>query len=130
MGDSANPFGTTVLLPPDYMVGAIILWSGLVSAIPAHWQLCDGTNGTPDLRNRFIKSALNDGDVNDTGGAVNHNHPFTGDGHSHSLGGFPVIAAGADVGGTAQTENVTGTTDNADGQPPWYKLAYIQRISL
>lgn len=32
--------------------GAIIAFRGLV--IPAGWRLCDGTNGTPDLRGRFI----------------------------------------------------------------------------
>jgi len=33
---------------------AIIMWSGLLSEIPPGWALCDGTNGTPNLRNRFI----------------------------------------------------------------------------
>ena len=37
--------------------GAILLWSGIVSAIPESWALCDGTNGTPDLRDRFIVGA-------------------------------------------------------------------------
>lgn len=35
-------------------VGAIILWSGAVASIPTNWQLADGTNGTPDLRGRFV----------------------------------------------------------------------------
>ena len=38
---------------------AIIMWGGVVSNIPAGWALCDGSNGTPDLRDRFI----DDGDV-------------------------------------------------------------------
>jgi len=33
-------------------IGGIIMWSG--SSIPTGWGLCDGTQGTPDLRNRFI----------------------------------------------------------------------------
>ena len=32
----------------------IATWSGAVAAIPTGWLLCDGTNGTPDLRNKFI----------------------------------------------------------------------------
>lgn len=32
--------------------GGIIIWSG--SAVPDGWALCDGTNGTPDLRGRFV----------------------------------------------------------------------------
>jgi hypothetical protein len=36
-------------------VGGIIMWSG--TAIPTGWSLCDGSNGTPNLRNRFIVAA-------------------------------------------------------------------------
>lgn len=35
-------------------VGAIVMWAGSVTAIPTGWKLCDGTNGTPDLRGQFI----------------------------------------------------------------------------
>ena len=38
-------------------VGAITAWSGAIGAIPAGWALCDGGNGTPDLRGRFILAA-------------------------------------------------------------------------
>lgn len=34
--------------------GAIIMWSGVI--IPTGWALCDGTNSTPDLRDKFIVS--------------------------------------------------------------------------
>jgi hypothetical protein len=37
--------------------GAIVMWSGTVASIPQGWLLCDGQNGTPDLRDRFIKGA-------------------------------------------------------------------------
>ncbi len=37
--------------------GIISMWSGAISAIPLGYVLCDGTNGTPDLRNRFIMGA-------------------------------------------------------------------------
>lgn len=37
--------------------GAIMMWSGIVADIPESWALCDGTDGTPDLRNRFILGA-------------------------------------------------------------------------
>ncbi len=36
--------------------GGIIMWSGSTDNIPDGWALCDGSNGTPDLLNRFIKS--------------------------------------------------------------------------
>lgn len=35
-------------------VGAIIMWGGNINEIPTGWKLCDGTNGTPDLRSRFV----------------------------------------------------------------------------
>jgi hypothetical protein len=38
-------------------LGAIVMWSGLLADIPAGWQLCDGTNGTPDLRSNFVRGA-------------------------------------------------------------------------
>lgn len=38
-------------------VGCIALWQGTIASIPTGWQLCDGTNGTPDLRDRFIVGA-------------------------------------------------------------------------
>lgn len=37
--------------------GMIIMWSGSESAIPDGWALCNGENGTPDLRDRFIVGA-------------------------------------------------------------------------
>lgn len=37
--------------------GAIMMWSGTMSDIPAGWALCDGSRGTPDLRSRFIVAA-------------------------------------------------------------------------
>jgi hypothetical protein len=34
--------------------GIIVGWSGKPADVPAGWALCDGANGTPDLRDRFI----------------------------------------------------------------------------
>lgn len=41
-------------------VGGIIMWSGSIASIPANWSLCDGSNGTPDLRDKFIIGASQD----------------------------------------------------------------------
>ena len=49
--------------------GMIIAWFGKISEIPEKWAICDGTQGTPDLRNRFIIGSENDLDVGKTGGA-------------------------------------------------------------
>lgn len=37
--------------------GSVILWSGAIDQVPPDWQLCDGTNGMPNLRNRFVVGA-------------------------------------------------------------------------
>lgn len=47
--------------------GIICMWSG--SAVPSGWHLCDGTDGTPDLRNRFIVGAGSTYNIGNTGGS-------------------------------------------------------------
>ena len=50
--------------------GIIVIWSGSVATIPTGWLLCDGTNGTIDLRDRFIIGAGNTYAVGATGGVA------------------------------------------------------------
>ena len=45
-------------------IGSIIAYSGLLGSIPSNWHICDGTDGTPDLRDRFLMGTANAGDVN------------------------------------------------------------------
>ncbi len=52
-------------------VGVIVLWNGAVASIPVGWAFCDGTNGTPDLRDKFIVAAGTINAVNTTGGTDN-----------------------------------------------------------
>lgn len=40
------------IIEDEFMTGMIVMWSG--TEVPAEWALCDGQNGTPDLRGRFI----------------------------------------------------------------------------
>lgn len=62
--------------------GAILLWSGSVLSIPSGWLLCNGSNGTPDLRNRFVVGAGSTYAVGATGGSAN----ATLVSHSHTVG--------------------------------------------
>lgn len=62
--------------------GAILLWSGSIGSIPSGYAICDGTLGTPDLRDRFIVGAGNSYAVAATGGSadaivVSHTHTAT-----------------------------------------------------
>jgi flavin-binding protein dodecin len=70
--------------------GAIMLWSGAADAIPAEYVLCDGTNSTPDLRNRFVVGAGSTYAVGATGGsadAIVVDHTHTGTTSTKSLTG-------------------------------------------
>ena len=58
-----TPGSSTFAVPS----GGIIIWSGAANAIPTGWVLCDGTNSTPNLRDKFIIGAGNSYNVNDTG---------------------------------------------------------------
>lgn len=81
--------------------GVIVLWSGSIASIPSGWYLCNGSNGTPDLRNRFVVGAFQDnsgvanttitGSNTLTGGSkdaivVSHTHTatVTDPGHTHT----------------------------------------------
>ena len=44
------------------------MWSGSIGAIPVGYYLCNGSNGTPDLRDRFVVGAGNTYAVGNTGG--------------------------------------------------------------
>lgn len=62
--------------------GIITMWSGSTANIPAGWFLCNGQNGTPDLRDRFVLGAGNSFAVGATGGSrdatlVQHTHTFS-----------------------------------------------------
>jgi len=107
--------------------GMICLFFGLIAAIPDGWSLCDGDNDTPDLRNRFVIGAGDTYAVDDSGGAINHTHTFTGDGHIHWLAGPAAISDGAGFAGVPSREPATGTTDAGDVLPPYYALSYIMK---
>jgi microcystin-dependent protein len=52
--------------------GLIAMWSGTVANIPAGWALCNGSGGTPDLRDKFVvgSSAATGTPTSTVGGAA------------------------------------------------------------
>jgi microcystin-dependent protein len=76
-----------------FVTGMIMLWSGSTESVPSGWALCNGANGTPDLRNRFVVGAGSTYEADTTGGSADatlpsHTHTGTsssnGD-HTHSV---------------------------------------------
>lgn len=49
----------TTYLTRGYVIapGTVVMWAGNISSIPIGYVLCDGTNGTPDLRDKFVVGA-------------------------------------------------------------------------
>jgi hypothetical protein len=85
--------GTNVVEAYSYGVpsGVITMWSGSIASIPSGWFLCNGTNGTPDLRDRFLVGAGSTYAVAATGGSadaalVSHSHTVSASGTSGAAG--------------------------------------------
>lgn len=108
--------------------GMIMLWYGSKETIPSGWTLCDGTMGTPDLRDKFVVGPGAVFDVGDSGGAFSHNHTFTGDGHAHSPASGIDFSSAAPVDLEVAPSSVTGTTNLGSGIPPYHCLAYIMKL--
>lgn len=97
-----------------FQTGMIMMWSGTISTIPSGWVLCDGTNSTPNLTDKFVIGAKQDssgvaktnitGSLTQEGGSkdavvIDHTHAttVTDPGHTHSV--TPLRAALPRVGG-------------------------------
>lgn len=135
-------------------LGSATLWYGTESTIPAGWQICDGSNGTQDLRGKFLMGASLDADLGVTGGSETHVHTggavASGGAHVHTpgskttggiSGSTGVTGSGSWITGNAHTHNITPTIQSAgahdhtlglsgaaDGLPPYKKLFWIARI--
>lgn len=118
--DGINTAGNFGYVPS----GGIILWSGAVAAIPSGWLLCDGTNGTPNLTDRFVVGAGTSYAVGATGGAANvtlttsqipgHTHTFSDSGNTGNGGahGHNLRVADNDSG-TGTGNYIAGETNRA-----------------
>lgn len=105
-------------LSAPFASGMIMLWAGSIATIPSGWALCDGTFGTPNLRDRFVVGAGSSLAVGAVGGsntssaegshthttvaAGSHNHTGTSGGTSLTIAQLP-----------AHTHDVTGTGSNS-----------------
>ena len=150
-----NLYGIIGATPPaatPIPAGGIFLWSGSIGSIPAGYVLCNGSNGTPDLRDRFVVGAGSTYAVDATGGSANaivvsHTHTATSTvtdpGHFHAVNAANTAGSAAfgtsSGGGTLNTDSkvtgITVATTNATAGvsgtnanlPPYYALCYIMK---
>jgi len=129
-GNVLTSNGTTWISGTAFVTGMIMMWSGTIATIPSGWALCNGSSGTPDLRDRFIIGASVDsggqsvttitGGNTKTGGSkdaivVSHNHTANSSvndfGHVHTFTEDNVgnTNAGINTGGNfaRQTKNTS-----------------------
>lgn len=76
--------------------GSIIVWTS--KDIPNGWVICDGTNGTPDMRDKFIVGASNNRDINVTGGHATTAISLEGLDHYHGVGHNTNLRTDGDAG--------------------------------
>lgn len=125
--DASNISWGTVNAVPS---GLISLWSGSIASIPSGWYLCNGSNGTPDLRDKFIVGAGSTYAVAASGGAITHTHtvPATqqiwGITPGHGGGGYIITMAANE---NAQRATVDASVSTGSSLPPYYALAYIMK---
>jgi microcystin-dependent protein len=136
--------------------GMISLWYGSIGSVPTGWYLCDGTNGTPDLRDRFVMGAGSTYAVGSTGGSSSrtltttempshtHTATVTDPGHNHTYSTFTSTAPqsgsttscavnSATLSTSTATTGITvanGTTGSGASFSilnPYYALAYVMK---
>lgn len=125
-------------------VGTIVIWSGTANNVPDNWAICDGQDGRPDLRDKFVLGAGEKHAVGDEGGS--EKVALTADELPLNMGSFTALRWASNTGESGicsyvqrhvDREAPTGTkigdalyTLSGGGQPhpnmpPYYSLCYI-----
>jgi hypothetical protein len=94
--------------------GMIVLWNGQVNQIPAGWVLCDGTNGSPDLRGLFVVGAGGSLGPGVTGGSTSSSAQTDAQG-SHNHGGNTAQTSFGAINTTTDTQGAHSHTGNTQG---------------
>ena len=121
--------------------GVILMWSGNSDDIPDGWALCDGNNGTPDLRGRFIIGSGNEYPNKSVGGSatidLTHIHEYSGETEqtkSTTRDRPGEYGSFQDIPQERHTHGYSGKTEKAGNSkqnilPPYYALCYIMKIT-
>jgi hypothetical protein len=112
------PAGTVIAWHPPAMNGHSADKSGKAHIVPpVGWALCDGRNGTPDLRDRFVRGAASLAAIGTRGGTAGHTH-------KKSLGDVAKIAGLV----KASRKAVINIEETQDHLPPFESLVYIIKL--
>jgi len=98
-------------------IGTVTMFHGQISNLPNDWKFCDGSNGTPDLRDMFISGATDEGDIGTTGGTLtatmpDHVHSAT---HTHTG-----VTSDAGAHSHSASHNHTANTNTAGNHAHTY----------
>lgn len=134
-------------------IGAIMIWSGSEDTIPEGWSICNGQNGTVDLRDKFVLAAGENHAIGETGGSEtvtlttknipSHTHPisvpvsgslkrlYTSQSSSGAYNTFAATAFTKSGSGPVDTGSAGYppiTIEPCENMPPYYTALYIQKI--
>lgn len=130
----------------EFSAGMVVMWSGSPGSIPSGWQLCDGTNSTPNLKGRFIvgynSSDADYSSIGKTGGSktMAHTHqvdpPGTTSGDETGWWNTGSWSGSSKTGEGSQHHKhsvdiaafTSGGASSAENRPPYYVLAYICKL--
>lgn len=113
----------------DYEVvpGMIWLWSGSIGALPTDYVLCDGTNGTPDMRDFFIEFSDTSGtSVGDNTMSLSASTSSVG--HSHYGPQLTSVSIANEYGHGYTESHNHSIGGNFSYVPKYYALAVIMYV--
>lgn len=115
--------------------GIIVMWSGSESNIPTGWHLCDGTNGTPDLRGRFILGSDSTHSSGSTGGSSTYDlgkhYHYIGHHNNNNSGYFLCLGSNGKYSEipTIPSKTVNGAKWNGNDGGNWnYTMSEVRNV--
>ena len=129
--NGADPTFETITIPQAFVSGMIILWSGNVNSVPSGWVICDGSNSTPDLRDKFVVGANNAYAVGATGGATTDSISISISGNTgveSVFGSNGYIQPSPHNARPQHSHSFSGSgSATVDTLPPYHALLYIMK---
>jgi len=107
--------------------GFITIWHSTIESIPKGWLYCNGENGTPDLRNRFLVCSSPTIPYLSTGGSGLHFHEWYASSHNHQMQSGSSLGAGTGYDWVSEGESAWCYSDGKDVLPPYRSVLYIMK---